>query len=82
MRIPVRFFPVIAVLIFSGIAAADATAQELLIPPASKWQYHAQVTPPPKEWKTKEFDASSWKTGEAGFGGANCIGSGHAIFRL
>jgi len=40
---------------------------------AHNWQY--TISTPAKDWMKKEFDASSWKTREAGFGTASTPGA-------
>src|SRR5678815_5136290 len=44
---------------------------KLLIAKNAEWQYLAGKDPAGMEWTKKEFDASSWKRGQAGFGFGN-----------
>jgi len=44
---------------------------KLLIPKNAEWQYLAHQHPQGQEWTRRDFDASRWKTGSAGFGFRN-----------
>ena len=52
-------------------AAAPPVDYKLLIPKNSEWQYMANQHPQGQEWARRDFDASKWKTGAAGFGFRN-----------
>ena len=44
---------------------------KLLIPKNAEWQYLANEHPQGQSWTRREFDASKWKVGTAGFGHRN-----------
>lgn len=44
---------------------------KLVIPKNAEWQYLAGKDPRGLDWTRKDFDASSWKRGKAGFGFGN-----------
>lgn len=42
--------------------------EDILIPRFSQWSYRKGTSEPPSNWKTLNFDDSSWSKGPAGFG--------------